>query len=159
MTYNQNKGEIMKAVFKGITQRGFEWIVTVNGHNFDYFTGFGHISTNKSKYKFEPVDDMEINAQVLNVMTRQRYLEVGKQAFNRIAPSKPYYINEPEEMDVLYCLYSDAQMGNETFEDFCGNCGYDTDSRQALETYLACQSTGHKLRGFEFPQVILDGEY
>lgn len=149
----------MKAVFKGITQRGFEWIVTVNGHDFNYFTGFGHISTKKSKYRFEPVDDMKINAKVLNVITHKRYLEVGKQAFRSIAPPKQYYINEPQELDVLDCLYSDMQCGNEIFEDFCDNLGYDTDSRSALETYLACQSTSHKLRGFEFPQVILDGEY
>lgn len=45
----------------------------------------------------------------------------------------------PKAADVVYCLISDAQNGRETFEDFCSNYGYDTDSRKTLDTYLACQ--------------------
>lgn len=52
----------------------------------------------------------------------------------------------PTAADVLYSLLIDAQCGSETFEYFCSNCGYDTDSRKALETYLACQEMSVKLR-------------
>jgi hypothetical protein len=45
----------------------------------------------------------------------------------------------PKVGDVLGCLLQDAQSGSETFEDFCGNLGYDTDSRKAFDIYLKCQ--------------------
>lgn len=52
----------------------------------------------------------------------------------------------PALFDVLECLLMDEGLGNDTFEDFCANCGYDTDSRKALEIYLSCQEAGKKLR-------------
>lgn len=46
---------------------------------------------------------------------------------------------EPPLADVLSSLLSDASNADTTFEDWCGDFGYDTDSRKALATYLACQ--------------------
>lgn len=57
---------------------------------------------------------------------------------------------------VIYSLIMDAQCSSESFEDFCFNCGYDTDSRKALDTYLACQESGRtvrKLLGKEYSDV------
>lgn len=44
---------------------------------------------------------------------------------------------EPETWDVAYCLLSDAQCVHwgESFEDFCSNLGYDSDSMKAHATY------------------------
>mgnify|MGYP001244306717 CR=1 FL=1 len=50
---------------------------------------------------------------------------------------------KPTAFDVLACL---EKYDPETFEDFCTNYGYDTDSRSALQTYLAVQD--------EFKNVI-----
>ena len=47
---------------------------------------------------------------------------------------------EPEAKEVLNSLLMDATCAGESFEDFCGNCGYDTDSRKAERIYKACQS-------------------
>jgi hypothetical protein len=52
----------------------------------------------------------------------------------------------PTSADIAYSLMSDAQFGSETFEDFCANCGYDTDSRKAFDTYLACQGALNGMR-------------
>jgi len=52
----------------------------------------------------------------------------------------------PNIADVLSCLLSDASSGEETFYDWASNLGYDTDSRNALDTYLACQKTLVALR-------------
>ena len=41
----------------------------------------------------------------------------------------------PVAYDVLACL--DTYSDGESFEDFCNNFGYDTDSRQAEKTYYA----------------------
>ena len=69
---------------------------------------------------------------------------------------------QPEIADVLYCLLSDALYGQDTFEDFCYNYGYDTDSRKALEIYLVCQKTEKDLRkllGNDFNYFIENNEY
>lgn len=47
----------------------------------------------------------------------------------------------PTLPDIMSCLLSDARCAEGTFEDFCGEMGLDTDSRKALDTYLACQAT------------------
>lgn len=52
----------------------------------------------------------------------------------------------PTAIQVIAILLLDASCARGTFEDFCDECGYDTDSRKALETYLACQENGSKLR-------------
>jgi hypothetical protein len=54
----------------------------------------------------------------------------------------------PSIADVLFGLLMEAVSSTESFEDFCGNFGYDTDSRKALETYLTCQETHSKLIKF-----------
>lgn len=42
----------------------------------------------------------------------------------------------PTAYDVLACL---EKYGYEDFEDFCANCGYDTDSRRAEKIFKAVQ--------------------
>lgn len=48
----------------------------------------------------------------------------------------------PSIYDVLSCLFSDADALESTFEDWCGNFGYDSDSRKAESTFKACRETG-----------------
>ena len=56
---------------------------------------------------------------------------------------RPY---PPCAASVLYSLLSDARCGADyTFDQLCAEFGYDTDSRRALEMYLACQETHQKL--------------
>lgn len=54
----------------------------------------------------------------------------------------------PTVASVLASLLSDGQSASDTFEAFCSDLGYDTDSRKALDTYLACQATGTAMRRF-----------
>lgn len=57
----------------------------------------------------------------------------------------PAVEREPTAADVLSCLISDAQAGDYTFEQWCGDMGYDTDSRKALATWEACRAMAPKL--------------
>ena len=50
--------------------------------------------------------------------------------------SRKLYVIAPTQASVLYCLLADASMAEDGFSDFCANCGYDTDSRKALEMFL-----------------------
>ena len=58
------------------------------------------------------------------------------------------YVPAPCAASVLWCNISDLDLSSDTFEDFCSNCGYDTDSRKALEIYLHSQTVGNDLRKF-----------
>ena len=53
----------------------------------------------------------------------------------------------PALADVLHSLVSDgaAYFDAETFENWCGNYGYDPDSRKAEQVWKACDETGRKL--------------
>lgn len=53
----------------------------------------------------------------------------------------------PELIDVMYCLVSDADaIEYQNFEEFADMLGYDSDSRQAEQTYNACLKVGLFLR-------------
>jgi len=53
---------------------------------------------------------------------------------------------EPEVRDVLECLFLDASAGEMTFDEFCREFGYDTDSRRAYDAWEACRRTRRRLR-------------
>jgi hypothetical protein len=53
----------------------------------------------------------------------------------------PIKVLPPDSSDILGSLLLDASSGSDLFEDFCLNYGYDTDSRKAEKTWLACRNT------------------
>lgn len=52
----------------------------------------------------------------------------------------------PEAADLVHCLLNDASAGQDSFEDFCSSFGYDTDSRKAHATWLACQTAARDIK-------------
>lgn len=52
----------------------------------------------------------------------------------------------PHLADVVSCLLTDMDAGEETFNDFCGSFGYDSDSRRAYDIWLACVDCAAKMR-------------
>lgn len=55
---------------------------------------------------------------------------------------------EPTAADVLSCIVSDARAGDMTFEEFCEEFGYDSDSRKAEKVYAACKAIEPRVRRF-----------
>lgn len=51
----------------------------------------------------------------------------------------PAVVAEPTAADVLDSLALDASCAQGTFEDFCSEFGYDTDSRKVERLFKACQ--------------------
>ncbi len=47
---------------------------------------------------------------------------------------------------MLDCLLSDSQAGEQDFEEFCAEFGYDTDSRKAERTWKACRAQAPKVK-------------
>lgn len=76
---------------------------------------------------------IEINGAVFDY-----YTGVGHRGKN----NKP---QKPELSAVLSCLAMDASACSMSFDRWCEDFGYDTDSRKALKTYLECQDTAEKL--------------
>ena len=60
--------------------------------------------------------------------------------------------NRPTMYDVIACL---QKQGPGTFEQFCGDFGYDTDSRKALKTYLAVQQEAADFRRLCRDDVVI----
>lgn len=54
--------------------------------------------------------------------------------------------DEPTAEGVMGCLLSDASCFQDSFEDFCCNCGYDQDSRKAERIYNKCVKQTEKLK-------------
>jgi len=62
----------------------------------------------------------------------------------------PAHRSEPTVQNVLGCLASDAAgiENNSNFEDWCGEYGYDTDSRKGERVFRAVKAEQRKLRQF-----------
>lgn len=108
-----------------------EWVVTINDQAFSYFTGLGH-----REFMGLPSDRTEYAA-----LKNANLTELGLINLLRMSKATP-----PKLDDVLHSLGMDAEACEQSFEEWCSNMGGDTDSRKALETYLACQGAAAKLR-------------
>ena len=60
----------------------------------------------------------------------------------------------PTAASVLCCLLSDADSADQSFADWCSDFGYDTDSRKALDTYIACGEIARGLRKVFSPEQL-----
>ena len=98
----------------------------------------------KSTYKVTDANPFEFNGDHYKVR-----LTCNKRAMTLIY-SKGYGHKgqPPETLEVLECLHSDCQLVETVsdFEQWCGDLGYDTDSRKALKTYNACKNQANKLK-------------
>ncbi len=54
---------------------------------------------------------------------------------------------QPHAYDVLACISGDTYCA-ETFEDFCADFGYDTDSLKAQDTWKRCAKFAKRLQAF-----------
>lgn len=70
---------------------------------------------------------------------------------DKVSPLEPTQRNKPTSYDLLACL---TKNDPGTFGDFCGDFGYDTDSRRAEKTYFAVQEEWEKVRAFFKPEEM-----
>lgn len=63
-------------------------------------------------------------------------------------PRLPDPAKRPKVEDVLQALATDATAINSSFEEWCADLGYDTDSRKAYSMFEACRGTFHMLNQF-----------
>ncbi len=71
------------------------------------------------------------------------------------------WTHEPSAADVLDCLASDAGSAQLSFEDWCEELGYDSDSRKAERTYNATLKQTEALRrlmGDDFDALVFGND-
>ena len=67
------------------------------------------------------------------------------------------HTDEPDAEGVLKCLLSDAQAGDEDFDNFCMELGYDQDSRKSEAVWKSCQRVAtamHRLLGDDYDTFL-----
>ena len=99
------------------------WRFTIKGRSFDYFTGTGHREKVRgfAAIKYPGATHVRGHWEVFH-------------------PVKPPIAG------LLHSLILDSEAAEQTFNSWCSEFGYDTDSRKALATYEACQKDFDKLR-------------
>lgn len=67
--------------------------------------------------------------------------DLGHRKIDSFKRKCPVY---PAVADLLYSLQSGTSACEQSFDDWCADYGYDTDSRKALDVYLLCQQNSAK---------------
>ena len=105
------------------------WKITLTagkaGYTFEYYTGLGHRADN------DAARNALKNVSKHNLAWREGVLN----------SKVPVY---PAVAGLLYSLQIDTSACDQSFDAWCSEYGYDTDSRKALEIYLLCQQNGMK---------------
>ena len=108
-----------------------------NTETFDYSMGTGHIDLTKGRV-----------GPSSNLFRKNRYAtptdKVAWLAYVQACQERQQV--KPALSEVLDCLFAEASACGDSFENWCGDYGYDSDSRKALQIYHACQRNGDKLR-------------
>lgn len=98
------------------------WSFNINGQSFDYFTGMGH-------------------REIVRGYKACR-MPGAKMVGGHWQATRPH---APHVAGVLHSVILDSSACGQSFDDWCADYGYDSDSRRALQTYLACQENAAKL--------------
>lgn len=53
---------------------------------------------------------------------------------------------KPKNSDIMYSLLMDSEAGNYSFQDFCNNFGYSSESIKAFNIYQECEKISKNLR-------------
>jgi hypothetical protein len=103
----------------------FSWSIQIGTELFNYKTGIGHATPRWDARTLKP-NKKPAGKEVL--LENDRWLHI------------------PSNDDILESLFSDAEAGMVSFNEFCMNYGYSNDSLKALDTYRACMGTTERLR-------------
>jgi hypothetical protein len=114
-----------------------------------YHLGLGHVKLPKVfPFMNFSMDEARIGETLVrkpNVKFLPEGQEIKVRLYQKLVRMQKVF---PSLLDVMHSLLSDgsAQFDSQAFEDWCGDLGYDTDSRKAHETWLACVEIGMCLR-------------
>jgi hypothetical protein len=142
------------------------YTITVRGEVFSYRMGEGHVPWDKVNARDYSI--LINGKKALGLTLDQRNMVQRKKAQPGIhwaahmldawAATCAAIANAagvaPDVGEVLGCVARDGEAVHMSFDDWCGEFGYDSDSRKAEETYNQCVKEGRKLRRFMTPAQI-----
>lgn len=70
----------------------------------------------------------------------------GRRMVLTFSQGSGHHGNAPDLADILNCCASDSSALDETFDDWCSNLGYSTDSRKAHRIFRACVNQTTRLQ-------------
>lgn len=119
---------------------GDTFTITLGTQAFKYSAGIGHRYYTKLAFGDKPPKF----AKKADKSLRDMQAIIGQSGF-AVQGKYATFVPVPASASVIWCLLLDSSAVNGSFDDWCADNGYDTDSRKALETYLECQQTATKL--------------
>lgn len=129
------------------------WVATFTnerGHseNFDYFTGSGCGVKWPEKLSATHFGMFTENEKcVFNMPSQKRTMILNKGMLCSIAHKLNFKAKwTPDPLEILWAIARDGDAMQSTFEDWCSEYGYETDSRKAEKIYRACQDNALRLR-------------
>ena len=123
--------------FSGDTEQRAVWEIMLERANHRPYT-FTFGNSLQDSYLVRDRDSWHRKVDLSRVMSLKGYKEAvahggGDIQGYQLVPTK----TEPSNYSLLAAIEKDAPS---SFEEFCSDYGYDTDSRKALDTYLAVQA-------------------
>lgn len=89
-------------------------------------------------------------------------IKFGRKTLYDMEQEKQYKPRKPKVEEVLCSLLLDSIALDNTFEEWCSELGYDTDSRKAEKTFNESNSLGKKLKkllGEDYQYFMKNNEY
>ena len=105
------------------------------------------ITANGVRFPFDSKSTFEHNKHRVSVKNTETNARIGFDFFGSVVDYKNGVVELPES-DLLHAfesILSDAISAEDSFESFCGELGYDTDSRSAYRIYNECKKQLAKL--------------
>lgn len=113
----------------------------INDQDFDYHVGMGHVKTsNDYNIFFSP---KKAKNEGYTISTSWSPSKLSEHHHHGLIQAM---VKPPKLEEILYCLFLDSEAHDESFENWCDNLGYNTDSIKAKKSYETCVETYFKLR-------------
>lgn len=132
--------------FINLSDKGFNFIVLINGVKFEYFLGLGYctkLNNDKTSIQYRITGlEKDLRVQICKVIYGH-HRSISMWDYEQL---QVICIKRPKLSDVLYCLFMDSEARNTCFEDWCSDFGYSDDSIKARDIYNACIQNAIKLK-------------
>lgn len=136
-----------RCYFDGDKDRRSTWCITVKRADSSFSYDFGQ-SVMESFLVIDPAGSQHFHRPMTQEQLRYTFVAESIRAKSGHMDRRVKECQTPPtDYSLLACMASDSYHAD-TFDDWCGNFGYDTDSRKALDTFLKCQKISSDIQRF-----------
>jgi hypothetical protein len=119
------------------------WSVKINGELFTYKTGLGH-AVKSDTYFLKKSDQDQYRGRLIKIYSTKHCLE---------------YAIEPKIENILNSLFLDSEANCMSFQNWCSEFGYNTDSIKDSQIYQECCKIDSQVRRVLGPDYQKIKEY